>query len=74
MSRLFNKNGKIATSTEDRRTYKIITSVDQDPYPIEWECWIQYKRKSRWTGLFTFQYRQYRSWKYNRKTQWKERE
>ena len=37
-----------------------------DLYPMYWEdCW------SKKSGIYSFKYREYRSWKYNRKTQYK---
>ncbi len=68
--------------TNDRREYKLQTTIEKDPY-LE-ECWSAHNRrrltsiagsknKLRWNrkNIFQFQYRAYRTWKYNRKTKWK---
>lgn len=39
-----------------------------DLYPPYWDEGFPYKNK---TGLYGNEYREYRSWKYNRKTQYK---
>lgn len=66
----------------DGRTYKILTTIDPDPYYEE--CWSVHSRrtmesqqgsKNLWSWkrkeIYQFQYREYRTWKYNRKTKWK---
>ena len=42
-------------------------------YPPFWDdCRsIYHRRRGKLTGLFTHEYRQYRTWKHNRKTQYK---
>lgn len=61
-----------AKLTTDSRTYKIITTMDSDPY---WDEGIVYYTskglRNRYKGIEKYEYRMYRSWKYNRKTQWK---
>lgn len=74
------KAKKIANG--DRRAYRIVTTIDQDPYREE--CWARKGRRGyeskegsknyfSWKRkeIYKFQYRAYRTWKYNRKTQWK---
>ena len=66
----------------DARSYKLLTTIDQDPYREE--CWSTHQTRtlnSQWGSkntsswkrrtIYQFQYRMYRSWKYNRKTKWK---
>jgi len=76
------KNDKRTKATTDRREYKRLTTIDQDPYRDE--CW---SRHGRWSTksvigsknsfawkrkvIYRFQYRAYRTWKHNRKTKWK---
>lgn len=71
---------KITEATADCRAYKLLTTIDQDPYHEE--CWSVYRRKAYKTHsscngrrkyIYRYEYRQYRSWKYNRKVQWKEK-
>jgi len=59
------------------RTYKIVTTIDQDPY---WDEGFSYyypkgvknHSKAKISKLLLiYQVRMYRTWKYNRKTQWK---
>ena len=77
------KNSKKVKETTDRRAYKIWTTIEQDPYFDE--CWSTHHRRTlkskegsknihSWKRktLYTFQYRMYRTWKHNRKTQWKQ--
>jgi hypothetical protein len=71
-----DKNGKVAKATTQNKEYKIVTQ-DQflDPY---WDEGIKFypqyhmgfgqKKKRR---LMMFQVRMFRTWKHNRKTQWK---
>ncbi len=72
---------KEASSTTDSRTYTILTTISRDNYFDE--CWSTHKtttsKAKRGTkissrfkkSLYKYQYRMYRSWKYNRKTRWK---
>jgi len=68
----------------NRRAYNILTTIDQDPYPFSDEMWAKHNTRTRYTVygskndscwkrkvIFKFQYRMYRTWKHNRKTQWK---
>jgi hypothetical protein len=62
----------------DRRTYKIITTVDSDPYPNEGvnfhrsKGWRNQSKAKRRKELIKYEVREYRTWKYNRRNQWKE--
>lgn len=60
----FRNHKSIYNNTLDRRTYKILTTIDQDPFPPG------YWRKNR-NGLYPQEVRKYRSWKNTRKTQYK---
>jgi len=69
------KSKKILNTTTNRRVYYIIHVVDQDPYS---ELYGHYqKRKNGYKGywkskiIWQHQVRMYRTWKHNRKTQWK---
>ncbi len=60
--------------TNDRRTYKVFTTIDQDPYPYEGvNFYPAYRRGFRNPSrvLKKYQVRNYRTWKYNRKTKYK---
>lgn len=59
-----NLNRQKTKLVTDRKIHKIMTIYDLDPYD-ESDC---YKRKS---GLYPVQTRMYRTWKHNRRTQWK---
>ena len=76
------KHNKTLSSTTDSRTYRILRTIDQDPYP--YECWGTHGPRTRksvpgsksycsWKRreIFNFEYRMYRTWKHNRKKQWK---
>ena len=71
------KESQILKFTTNSREYKILTTIDQDPY---WdECRKFHNTKtprtdSNWKRrreLTPFQVRTYKTWKHNRKTQWK---
>jgi hypothetical protein len=74
------KRSVTARTTMDRRAYKIFTDPDfKDPYYDEaWHyhttsaySWsFKWKRKQ----ILAYQVRMYKTWKHNRKTQWKEKE
>lgn len=75
----FKKESQILKLTTDRREYKILATIDQDPYAEEyWKfhttktpgCDSNWKRRRT---LTPFEVRIYRTWKHNRKTQWKEK-
>ena len=69
-----NKNKERVKNETNRRVYKILTTINQDPY---WEDYylIRPKGKLVWKRkeLFSYQKRMYKSWKHNRKTQWKDK-
>ena len=59
-----NTNRTKLKLTQCNKGYKGI--LYDDLYPMYWEdCW------SKKSGIYSFKYREYRSWKYNRKTQYK---
>lgn len=68
------KKSKIARTTTSRKEYNVVTRGLVDPY---WdECIVYYPRYNRGTnhsnkGLMSYQVRMYKTWKHNRKTQWK---
>ena len=71
------KESQILKFTTNSREYKILTTIDQDPY---WdECMKFHNTKtprcdSNWKRrrtLTPFEVRTYKTWKHNRKTQWK---
>jgi len=69
------KKTKVARTTTCRKEYKIVTDPDyKDPY---WDEGVNYYPKYR-RGfknpnrfLLSYQIRMYKTWKHNRKTQWK---
>lgn len=72
------KKGKVLKNLTDRRAYKLLTTIDQDPYSEEfwgthkgWGSKTPPARKWKKKVLYVFQYRMYRTWKHNRKTKYK---
>jgi len=69
------KTKKDLKITLNRRIYRIISCVNQDPYLEEYSEYKKHKKGYRgyWKSkrLWQGQIRMYRSWKHNRKTQWK---
>lgn len=63
--------GKKSQTTTCNKEYKIVTNPSfSDHY---WDEGIYfYKRRGKWTNMQRCQVRWYRTWKHNRKTQWKE--
>ena len=70
------KKRKVSKWTTDRRTFKLLTMYD-DPY---WDEGVTYypnnRRGFKCSGkqIMHYQYRMYRTWKHNRKTQWKNKD
>ena len=63
----------VSQTTTHRKEYKLATNGSFDPY---WDDYYKYyrpkgRRKYKARELLHFQVRMYRSWKHNRKTQWK---
>ena len=73
----FRKESLILKFTTDRREYKRLTTIYQDPYWDECRKFHTTKTSrtdSNWKRrreLTPFQVRTYKTWKHNRKTQWK---
>ena len=71
-----NKNGKVAKTTTQNKEYKIQT---QDRFLDRWwwegiKFYPDYRRgfgHNKKRRLMMFQVRMYKTWKHNRKTQWK---
>lgn len=69
-----SKKSKIAKTTCDGRTYKLLTTI---PERYDDEGWSVHHPKTgparKWKKkeLYKFQVRMYKTWKHNRKTQWK---
>ena len=59
-----NRNRAKFNKAQNGRIYKIM--VINDAYPLYWD-----EGKVTYNGLYKYEYRMYRTWKYNRKTQWK---
>ncbi len=82
MGKTLNRNK--LKQVEDDRTYRILLLNKR--FPPYWdECRQRHSRrtlnsregsKNRFSWkrkeIFSYEYREYRTWKYNRKTQWKE--
>ncbi len=68
------KNKQFLNKTEDRRAYHIIRTIEQgwvDDY-MNYHRSKSRRRRPLWYSEITrYEYRMYRTWKYNRKTQWK---
>jgi hypothetical protein len=67
------KKSKIAKTTTDRKEYKIVTNPDmKNPY---WDEGFYYYNETKYNKkkrlLLMYQVRMYKTWKHNRKTQWK---
>lgn len=73
--RHYLKMAQVIGHTTNRREFKILTTVDQDPYPEEYGYYQKHKKGYRgyWKSKLIWQHqvRMYRTWKHNRKTQWK---
>lgn len=68
------KKSQIAKTTTSRKEYKIVTTGMCIPY---WDEGYNYYKLSEWKKnnkrrLLMYQVRMYKTWKHNRKTQWKE--
>ena len=61
----------VSQITTCKKTYKIVTNEKFDRYYEE--GFNFYRRKGKRTNLQCWEVRKYRSWKHNRKTQWKEK-
>ncbi|MEO6304661.1 MAG: hypothetical protein ABIP51_15985, partial [Bacteroidia bacterium] len=62
------KHEIILSQTTNNNEYNRIKNF-VEPY---WEdCWQKHKRKRKFT-IYKFKYREYRTWKHNRKTKWKQ--
>ena len=68
------KDSKVSKETTCRKEYKVITRGWDDP------CWNEYVHyyprlrlgyKNPIKRIMSYQIRMYRTWKHNRKTQWK---
>ncbi len=62
---------------ENSRVYKIITTIDEDPY---WDEGLSFHKSKGWRNqskakrkkeLLQYQVRMYKTWKHNRGNQWK---
>ena len=71
-----HRNRSEVKTVSDRRTYNLKTTIDPDPYKDEhWNvhrtATNSFARKWKKKVIYRFQFRAYRNWKHNRKTQWK---
>ena len=71
------KYNNFLNKTTNRRAYHIIRCIDQDPYPeddyMNFHKSKGNRHRKKWRQRITnFEYRMYRTWKYNRKTKWKQ--
>ena len=66
------KKSRIARTTTCRKVYSIVTKTNYgDPYPDEGVRYSHTRGFRRRKQIFNFQRRMYKTWKHNRKTQWK---
>lgn len=70
------KKSKVARVTTCRKEYKVVTRGWDNPYVDE--CWNYQPRyragfKNSGKQILSYQVRMYKTWKHNRKTQWKEK-
>ena len=71
----FLKVSQVIEKTTDSREYKLLTTIEKDPYWDEGlNFYPRYRRgfKNPNKQLMSFQIRMYKTWKYNRKNQWKD--
>ncbi len=67
-----NKKSKITKTTMYRLEYKVEIQGLRDWYGNDGViCYKKRRNKHTRRGLMKFQIRMYRTWKHNRKTQWK---
>lgn len=69
------KKSKIARTTTCRKEYNVVTRGKQDPYWDEYTNYYPIKRKGFKNPLkriMSYQIRMYKTWKHNRKKQWKD--
>lgn len=68
------KKSKIARTTTSRKEYKVVTRCLDVPY---WDEGLNLYPKIRWgyknpnKRIMSYQIRMYKTWKHNRKKQWK---
>ena len=60
--------GKVSQTTLCRKEYKIVTNSD---FESDWDYGWNFNHKSRHRDLSNHKWREFKSWKHNRKTQWK---
>ena len=71
-----DKTKSVTKTTTNRREYRVYSDpLMMDPYYDE--CWYYHKQnewRNHWKRkrILSYQVRMYRTWKHNRKTQWKE--
>lgn len=69
VNNIYRKRGEAII---DRHTYRVTVVLDGDPY---WDEGIRFYhskgRRGNKRQIFNHQYRMYRTWKHNRKYQWK---
>lgn len=74
--RHYLKRSQVIEHTTNRREFKILTTVEQDCYFDEgWHYHSTYHTrgaKKHNKEILPYQVRMYRTWKYNRKKQWKQ--
>lgn len=70
-----NKSSIVARTTTNRKNYKVATNRDYgDPFPDEYTMYYpRWRRgyKNPIKRIMSYQVRMYRTWKHNRKKQWK---
>lgn len=72
-----NRNRTKLNKAETNKEYKVLSLIEE--YPPYWDDGIifypRYKRGSKnpLKRIFSYQVRMYRTWKYNRKTKWKQK-
>lgn len=65
-----NKNRAKLNKAQTSREYRIITFSIKYPMYYD-EGWHYYKRRGKFTNMLKYEVRRYRTWKHNRKTQYK---
>jgi hypothetical protein len=67
------KKNKVVRTTTYRKEYNVISRGWDDPYLDE--CWSTHRYSGTYRHkrkvLYEYQVRMYKTWKHNRKTQWK---
>jgi hypothetical protein len=63
------KKKKVSKTTVNNKEYKLVTNPNH--YEIDWDYGWNFNHKSRYGNLSNHKWREFKTWKHNRKTQYK---